>query len=167
MTQPDFALAHRLNSIIGWTELGNLREAEAELAEALGVFGACPEILDVQWMLEARRQDWSAALATAERLLALQPDNAASWLNRAYALRRAPGGGLSQAFAALRPAFERFPAEPVIPYNLACYQCQSGGLAEARRWLEEAVRRGGREAIRQMALRDADLAPLRSEIEAL
>jgi hypothetical protein len=52
-------------------------------------------------------------------------------------------------------------------YNLACYSCQMGNLDEARIWLKKAVALAGAETIKQMALNDADLEKLRSEIERI
>jgi len=160
MTELDFALAHRLNSVAGWAELGNAREARAELEQVPAVWRDHPAFLETLWSVEAREADWPAALATAERLLAAQPEHAAPWLHRAYALRRVPGGDVERAFAALHPALKKFPEEPTIPYNLACYACVSGRLDEARDWLAEAVRRGSKAAIKAMSLKDADLQPL-------
>jgi hypothetical protein len=74
------------------------------------------------------------------------------------------GGGLEAAWDALLPASEQFPKEPIIPYNLACYACQRQRLAEARTWLERAMRVGGREAITLLALKDPDLEPLWGEL---
>ena len=77
------------------------------------------------------------------------------------------GGGLQAAWDALLPAFEKFPKEPTIPYNLACYACQLRRLDEARQWLERAVKIAGKEKIKFMALNDDDLEPLWQEIKRL
>ena len=74
-------------------------------------------------------------------------------------------GGLAAAQEVLRPAFERFPAEAIIPYNLACYACQAGQLDEARRWLDHAFQRGKPDPIKRMALADPDLRPLWEELK--
>jgi len=110
---------------------------------------------------EARAElDASAEMAAA-------PDDCSGWLHRAYALRRAAGGGLPQAREALLPAAEKFPREPVVAYNLACYACQLLQLDEAREWFGQAVKVGGAEAVKKMALADDDLKPLWPEIERL
>jgi tetratricopeptide (TPR) repeat protein len=153
-----------LSAAEGWLGLGNLAEARAELAQISSVFQNHPDVLDVQWQLFALEQNWSAALETARRVLQLMPDSPAGWLHQAYALRRAPGGGLQAAWAALLPALEKFPDEPTVPYNLACYACQLEQLDEARPLFQRALAVGGREAIKRMALRDPDLQPLWGEI---
>jgi Tfp pilus assembly protein PilF len=88
-------------------------------------------------------------------------------LHRAYALRRAPGGGLPQAWDALLPAAGKFPEEPVAAYNLSCYACQMQQLDRARHWLQRAIKTGGKDAIKKMALADDDLKPLWEEIREL
>jgi len=124
-------------------------------------------VLEVRWMICAREQRWSDALEIAREEMAAAPDSCSGWLHRAYALRRAPGGGLSQAWEALLPAAEKFPREPVVAYNLSCYACQMQQLDLARQWLERAVQTGGKDAIRKMALADGDLKPLWEEIREL
>ena len=167
MTDLDFTSAHQLNAVLGWLELGNLQEARIEL-NRLGVeVQGRPDLLEVRWILDARQEDWSEALKTAERLVEASPENSAGWLHRAYAVRRVPEGGLEKAAALLKPAAEKFPKEPTIAYNLACYACQLGNLDEARTWLQEAVKRGSAKKIRTMGLSDSDLEPLWPEIRKL
>jgi len=98
-------------------------------------------VLEVRWTICAHEKQWRDALEIAEQELKFAPDESSGWLHRAYALRRVSGGGLSQAWNALLPAAEKFPAEPVIAYNLSCYACQLQQLDIARHWLNRAVRR--------------------------
>ena len=124
-------------------------------------------MLEARWLLCVHEKNWREALAVAERELAVAPGDASGSLHRAYALRRVAGGGLAQAWDALLPAAEKFPAEPVIAYNLACYACQLHELNAARDWLQRAIAAGSKEAIKKMALADDDLKPLWAEIETL
>lgn len=163
-TDLDAASIHRLRAVAGWLELGLPQDALEELLRLPESTLAGPDVLELRWMIEARLERWAEALVTAEKLVALRPEEAGGWLHRAYALRRAPEGGLEEARAALRPAVEKFPNEATIPYNLGCYACQLGDLDEARSWLAEAIRRGGLKQIREMALKDRDLTPLHDEI---
>ena len=121
----------------------------------------------MRWTLAVHGQNWAEALAVAERELQTDAADAGGWLHRAYALRRMENGGLAAAWAALLPAADKFPAEPVIPYNLACYSCQMAQLDDARQWLRRAQQVGGREAIQKMALADDDLQPLWPEIKKI
>jgi Flp pilus assembly protein TadD len=166
MSDLDYKLAHGLNAVLGWLELGNTREARLELDALPSSYADRTEVMDLRWLLHARESDWDGALAVAERLVALHPEDSSGWLHRAYAIRRVPAGGLTQATELLRPAFEKFPSEPTIPFNLACYACQLGELEDARRWLREAFKRGDEAVIKGMALADRDLETLWAEIRS-
>jgi Flp pilus assembly protein TadD len=123
-------------------------------------------VLEVRWLVHAQEKNWEEGLAVAGKLVELAPQRSSGWLHRAYALRRAQGGGLQAAWNALLPAVEKFPEEPTIPYNLACYACQLARLDQARQWLQRAVKIAGKEKITFMALNDDDLAPLWEEIKS-
>ncbi len=105
-------------------------------------------------------------MAAGERLLRVCPDDANAWVHRSYALHELRR--TREAFDLLRPAVGRFPKEIIIPYNLACYTCQLGDLAAARRWFEQALALDDhaeekRHRLRA-ALEDADLQPLWPEL---
>ena len=152
---------HHLSAALGWLELGNPAEAGEEIAKISPGLLTEPDVLEVRWEVCAASRSWEAALEVAELLVARAPERRSGWIHRAYALRRAPGGGLPQAYAALRPAFERFPRTFLVPYNLACYTAQMGRLEEAWDWLQKAIHAAGAlQPIRAMALADADLQPL-------
>jgi tetratricopeptide (TPR) repeat protein len=158
------AVMHRINAVLGWLDLGCPEEARAEFKSLPSELQGSDQFLELRWIIEVRLQLWDEALVTAERLVAIRQDDASSWLHHAYALRRASSGSLESAKKALRPAFEKFPAEATIPYNLACYACQLGSLDEAREWLAHAKQRGGSKQITAMALKDPDLNPLWPEL---
>ncbi len=82
-------------------------------------------------------------------------------------MRRAPEGGLQRAWEALLPAYENFPGDATIAYNLSCYACQMQQFNSARTWLRRAFKAGNRDAIKQLALKDPDLEPLWREIRDL
>jgi len=158
---------HHLSAAIGWLELGNPGEARAELDQISSARQQHPDVLEVRWLLCAEQCDWPAALAAARAILKAAPDRASGWLHQAYALRRIPDGGVEKAWEALLPAFEKFPKEVVIAFNLACYGCQMNRLPEARAWLRRALKIGGKKRIKEMAMRDSDLEPLWEEIRSL
>ena len=105
-------------------------------------------------------KNWTAARALAEQFHAGQPDDPSSWIQLAYATRRAEG--LNAAEDILREARPRFPKEPVVVYNLACYACQAGRLDEARSLLAEAARLDPQSLA--MAAEDDDLQALWPEL---
>lgn len=158
---------HYLSAAVGWIELGNLGEAEADLNRISAANQCHPDALEVRWIILAETKRWDAALGTARALLKMAPNRSSGWLHQAYALRRVAEGGLKPAWDALLPAWKKFPKEPTIPYNLSCYACQMNELDEARGWFQRALLLGGKEQIKQMALADADLQPLWKEIRKL
>jgi Flp pilus assembly protein TadD len=155
---------HYLLAALGWLGLGNAQEARAELAQVRPSRLHHPDVLEVRWAVCAYEKNWPEALSVAEELVQLVPERASGWLHRAYAFRRVPNGGLQQAWDALLPAFEKFPEEAIIAFNLACYACQMGQLKEAQTWLKRAFKAGGKEQMKQMALADPDLEALREKI---
>jgi predicted Zn-dependent protease len=156
--------SHHLDAATGWLGLGRADDAQAELNSISAAQQQHPDVLDVRWMIYAHEKRWSDALEIARAELAAAPGGCSGWLHQAYALRRVAGGGLSQAWEALLPAAEKFPKEPVVAYNLSCYACQMQQLDLARLWLQRAIKIGGGDAIRKMALADDDLKALWAEI---
>ncbi len=159
--------SHYLSAAVGWVGLGNTAEARAELAHLGAAHQRHPDVLEVRWSICAHEQNWTEALQIARELLHAAPERSTGWLHQAYALRRVPKGTLESAKDALLPAFAKFPKEPLIPYNLACYACQLGELTEARDWLKRALERGSAQAIKTLALADPDLEPLREFLRQL
>ena len=163
----DVTDVHHLRAAEGWLELGLYDDAIAELALIPADRQEHPDVLEVRWELFATKKNWDAALEIASTLLRNNPECQMSWLHHAYALRRASKGGLEKASDALLPAAKKFPKEPVIPFNLACYACQMGKLDDARDWLRRAFKIGGKKHMKLMALADDDLKPLWDEIQKL
>jgi uncharacterized protein HemY len=157
--------SHHLDAAIGWLGLGCANDAREELNRISVTLQNHPDVLETRWTICVRDKDWVDALKIADLELKSAPGDAGGWLHRAYALRRVSSGGLPQAWDALLPAAEQFPDEPVIAYNLSCYACQMQQLDMARKWLQRAIKAGGKEAIKKMALADDDLQPLWPEIE--
>lgn len=162
--------SHHLHAAQGWFELGDDQTAAEELARIAQAFERHPDVLELRWLLAARAEEWDVGVNIGRDLVQTVPDRVAGWLHRAYATRRAAGGGLRAAYEALLPAAERFPEAPMVSYNLACYTCRLGDLRAARVWLnrglEVADRCGGSERYCFMALNDSDLEPLWPEIRA-
>lgn len=160
--------SHHLRAAIGWLELGNPAEAGEELSRIAPEFLDHPDVLEIRWEVCARSRSWEAALKVAEALVRVAPERSSGWVHRAYAMRRVRHGGLQLAWSLLRPAFEKFPKEDVIPYNLACYAAQQGRLDAAWNWLQKAISvRGDAMEIKQRAMADTDLQPIWERIRKL
>jgi tetratricopeptide (TPR) repeat protein len=156
---------HFISAAQGWLGLENPAEARAELNSVSREQQKHPAVLEVRWEIATAEKNWSGALDIARQQLEAMPKDPGPWLHQAYALRRVPEGGLRAAWDALLPAAEMFSTEATIPYNLSCYACQMGKLDEAREWFKRAIKVGGKEQMKSMALNDPDLQPLWEEIK--
>lgn len=159
LTYPDL---HHARAADGWLDLGVADAAQAELEHLSAAANSVPEVLDLYWRLCTARLDWEGALSIAEKIVALAPQNANGWIHRSYALHELRR--TLEAQDTLLVAAALFPDQSVIPYNLACYACQLGDLDSARRWLRRTLKLKGIANLRELALDDPDLAPLRSEL---
>jgi predicted Zn-dependent protease len=155
---------HHLRAAQGWFELGDDAEALLELENISPAEINHPMVLELRFEILAKKNEWDACRDIARMITQQLPDFAGGWLHLAYAARRATGGNEQAAFEILQPISEKFPEEPTMPYNLACYVCQRGNLSEARKWLGRALAIGDQKAIKLMALADVDLKPLWEEI---
>ena len=147
----------QVSAALGWLELGNLLEAARSLDEVSPASRNHPEVLEVRWQIHASQSQWDACVVVADALVQAAPESPFGWIHRACALRRAPNGSLQAAWDALLPAFKKFPGQPMIPYNLACFACQMGNLKETRRWLERAFEVGDPKQLRSLAQHDPEL----------
>jgi tetratricopeptide (TPR) repeat protein len=159
--------SHHVLAAIGWLELRNLAEAKAELANVNPSLVRHPDVLEIRWIISAEEKQWEEALRAAQELIEIAPERSSGWLHQAYALRRIESGGVRKAWESLLPAFDKFPQESTIPYNLSCYACQLRQMEAARVWLKRALVLGGKEKIKRMALQDEDLEPLWQEIREM
>lgn len=155
---------HHLRSASGWLLLGSESEAAEDLKRIDPRLHSHPDVLEVRWQIHAMAQNWDACLNIASKIVEADPNRPSGWIGRAYSLRQIPACGLQAAFDSLLPVAEKFPAEPMIPFGLACYACQMGDLVEGRFWLRKAfsaAKTSGREErLRTMALDQPELEPL-------
>jgi predicted Zn-dependent protease len=156
--------SHYVSAAVGWLELGNAREAAAELAAVAPVLAQHPVVLELRYDIHAQAGQWDLAAEAALTLSRVIPDEPGAWAKLAYATRRKPGGSLPSAKEILASAHQRFPAEVLITYNLACYECQLGNLSQALVLLQAAFKLGNPVTLKQMSLCDPDLEPLSREI---
>lgn len=159
--------SHYVSSAIGWLGLGNWQEAAEELKNIGPETAWHPEVLAVRYEILAKAGQWELAAETALTWTKRAPEERGAWIAQAYAVRRRPGGSIALAKGILSAAQQRFPSEPLIAYNLACYECQLGNLPQAREWLRVAFKLGDVRHLKQMSTQDSDLEPLRAEIAQL
>lgn len=158
---------HCVLAASGWLDLKNPTEALIELDQVSGEARNHPDVLEMRWMICESVADWAGALAAARAIIQGTPEQASGWLHQAYALRRAPDGGLELALKTLLAVAPLFPDEPLIAYNLACYQTQLGQLAEAWEWVLKAKSLLGKKKLLKLAMSDPDLAPLMDRLGKL
>lgn len=154
-----------LEAAAGWLMLGNTAEAFKEFQQLSPAGRESPEALVTLWDIHAHSADWNSAIATADRLirkLSHQPDG---YIKRAYALHELKRS--QEAWDTLHPTSERFTDNWLIPYNLACYAAQLGRPADALKWFRRALRIGNERELRDMAMNDPDLEPIRVKIHQL
>jgi predicted Zn-dependent protease len=155
MEPPD---SHRLNAALGWLGLGDHQSALNELELVDPLMQSHPDVLAVRCDIYSTAKEWSAVAAVAWTLVNLIPDEPCAWIQRSFALHWLKR--TQQALDLLLPAAEKFPKNPTIPYNLACYCAQLGNLEEARRWLYLSFEIGDALELKLAAVCDPDLAPL-------
>ena len=151
----------RIRRADGFLDLGMSDAAEAELARVPAAHHAGVPYRRMRLRLAEAAEQWAEAVALAEALCAALPEECGIWIELAYAKRR--HAGIPEARSVLQEAHSRFPRIGVIPFNLACYACQEGNLAEARTYLAQAFAIEPR--YREVALEDEDLESMWDEIE--
>ena len=158
--------SHVLDAATGWLELGNVAEAWREFEQIHVELRSHPNGLDFQWRWFAHQKRWEEAVAVAEKLIGVCPDEPNAWIHRSFALHELRR--TREAFDLLLPAVKRFPTETTIFYNLSCYTSQLGDLPAARQWFQRVLTLGKSpdEKIHRLwaALEDTDLKPLWSEL---
>ncbi len=154
-----------LEAAQGWLELGDSAEAKAELEKIAPQLQTHPEVLKVRWEICAAERQWEAALEIAATLIQTEPEHPLGWIHRSYALHELKR--TAEARDNLLRVVDQFPISATIRYNLACYECQLGRLAEAKVWLQIAFRLGTASKMRQVALQDEDLKPLWKDISSV
>jgi predicted Zn-dependent protease len=152
-----------LQAALGWIELGNHSEADAELDNITASLRAHPDVLKVRWEIYAAAKKWEAAIDIAATVVQLDPDDPLGWVHWSYALHELKR--TAEASDNLLRVVDKFPDDPTIRYNLACYECQLGRMEQAKSWLEKALKLGGAKKMKLAALDDPDLQPLWKEIE--
>jgi tetratricopeptide (TPR) repeat protein len=162
LSPPD---SHHFNAACGWFELDNHAEAFAELDRISNPAQIHPDVLTLRWEIFAAEKKWQEALEIGRALVQLAPERADSWIKQSYALHELKR--TQEAWDALHSVSEHFPELSTIPYNLACYACQLEQIPVALNWLKRAMKAGGKDRIRKMALSDHDLKPIWLQIKTL
>jgi predicted Zn-dependent protease len=141
-----------------WIGLGDYIAASEQLKKISSGFRAHPAVLKVQWQVCVNARSWEAALEVASTLAMLDPADSLGWSHQSFALHELRR--TAEARDNLLQVADRFPDNPTMRYNLACYECQLGRTEEAKRWLAAAFQLGDKRRMAKAALTDSDLTPL-------
>jgi predicted Zn-dependent protease len=151
-----------LEAAQGWLGLKNWREASAEIASIPSAWQSHPDVLQVRWAIHAAAREWELAAEVAKNFRETEPDSPFGFVHLAYALHEMKR--TQEAQDLLLPVIDKFRDEFIIRYNLACYACQLGDREGAWKWLEKSMALTDPAEVKQMALSDPDLEPLRTRI---
>jgi predicted Zn-dependent protease len=113
---------HHLQAAEGWLLLGNRLEANEELEKITPQFRAHPAVLLLRWNVCAEDKKWQECVELAQALINLAPDQEQGWVNLGNSLYFC--GRTQEAYDCVKPLLDRFPRNPTLRYNLACYACQ-------------------------------------------
>lgn len=141
---------------VGYSELGMPLEADAELDKIDPFNRAAPEVIALRIAICHATKKWELMRELAKRLCEFEPQNVQWRVSLAYGTRRA--ASIEAAKEILLEAEPRFPDEPVIYYNLACYEAQLGDLTNAKKYLKRTFELEPK--WRAVALDDEDLKVL-------
>src|ERR1051325_11088066 len=108
-----------LRAAEGWLELGNHLEANEELEKITAGVRAHPDVLELRWQIYAEAKKWEACLEIARSITKLAPDRSFGWIHQSFALHELKR--TREAWENLVAVSDRFPHEPTVSYNLACY----------------------------------------------
>jgi predicted Zn-dependent protease len=99
--------SHHLSAAAGWIELGLPDEARQELNRLTPGARNHPDALAIEWDLHARAGAWENALAVATKLVEVDSDRPAGWINRSYALHelRRPSGSFPTIWPVTRASW--------------------------------------------------------------
>src|ERR1700719_1325327 len=132
-------------------------ETANEELEKIDAFNrAAPEVLAVRVAIYHRLKKWDLLQVVAQRLAEFEIQNVDWVVSYAYATRRVES--IEAARKILLNAEHRFPNEPVIPYNLACYEAQLNNIEVAKQYLKRTFELN--RDWRSQALEDEDLKPI-------
>lgn len=146
----------------GYAELGLFREAHAELAAIDPLDAGLPEVINAHVSVTWEAKQWESLIEHAHYLARRAPKEERGWIAWAYALREL--GRIAEAKSVLLEAEPLHGADSaVLHYNLACYHCLLGELAEARLRLRTAFRMHA--PFKEDARKDRDLEAIWGELE--
>jgi predicted Zn-dependent protease len=150
---------HYFSAADGWLGLSSPRDAQAELDKISKAQRTHLAVMELQWQVHAKGNEWERAIETARAITAKYPKTPLGWIHLAYALHEVRR--TQEAYDSLAPILDQFREEWLMRYNMACYAVQLGNLDEGKTWLKRARDIGDKTEIEKLFATDPDLEPLR------
>lgn len=142
-----------IHAATGYLNLGMCQEAWDEIETLPPETRTHEVVLKIRIQIYQGLKKWESARVLAESLAKRYPQNPDWWILWAYSLRREQT--IQAAQLVLRQAAEIHPNVALIAYNLACYACVLGDIAEARTLPKVAFEMDA--SFKKSATRDPDL----------
>ena len=156
-------MQRRVTAASGYLDLEMNDAAMDEIEGVAPGLKLCREVLTVRTEICMRAEAWEQVRVISTHLVREWPDDAQHWIWLAYGTRRSKSIG--EAKDILLRAVEIHAGEPMIHFNLACYESQLGDMTAAKACLDKAI--GLEPGCRLAALDDPDLLPFWDSIGRL
>lgn len=140
----------------GYSELGMLPEALAELNSLEPAARSRPDVLELRILILMQAKKWRTALSVSRKLCDCRPMNTIGFIHTAFCLHEL--GRSNEAKSVLLSGPAELIDEPTYHYNLACYECVLGNLETAQAHLETSIFLD--KNLRHFAKHDPDLKAL-------
>src|SRR6478672_10176156 len=98
---------HFLDAAMGWLDLGNPKEALAELSQITDESRNDQMVLETKWQIFARTEQWTESLTVAQTFCEVAPASPQGWLHQAVSLYRLKR--TQEAWDLLLPMAKKFP----------------------------------------------------------
>ncbi len=152
-------LRHKISSICGWLELGDIDSAQEEASRLTTEEKVYPDSIEILYELSRHAGNWPDCLHYGSLLVELSPNDPGSWVRYCNALFWS-----EQVEEARDVAIEKiseFPTVWDLVYNLACYFTRLNHFDRALQALRKAARLSkDPEYFQHQARIDPDLEPL-------
>ncbi|HEV2694736.1 MAG TPA: hypothetical protein VG347_17710 [Verrucomicrobiae bacterium] len=161
----------KISAAYGWIDLKCYPEAIIELNSIPDHLYLHPKVVAAWWEINCSQAEWVDLLKYGTKLLQEDASDPMGYILLAESARLRNNDHVKDAYEILRPIADRFSDALTVPYNLACYACCLGRVAEAREWLQTTFK-GARGTefdgyYQGLAIEDADLKSLWPEIHQI
>ena len=149
-----------LDKTRGYIDIGMLDEASAAIESLPEARRNSSEAKEMNIVITILKEDLEKALTLCKEFSEEFPEKHAGFIQGAYCLHAM--GRTQDAIDFLQSGPKCLLDEPVYFYNLACYEVAMERNQAALTWLNQSIEM--KPANRRVALKDPDLAAIRSEI---